>query len=136
VSLVVDAGVATAWYLPHSVSEAASAVLREPEPLIAPALLQLELAAVLLRAVRRGELAARDAVRITEELLPQAVGLVPAPPSIAAVLEVATLHGGSVWDAAYIATALDAGACLVTAYPQQAAAARAAGVREVRLLGG
>lgn len=134
-TLVVDAGVAACWYLPHPLSPAASELLAGGEPLVAPALLQLELAAVLLRATRRGEITTRDAVRVTGELLPRALSLLPDPPPIAAVLEIATLHGGSAWDAAYIATALGAKAGLVTAYPQQAAAARAAGV-SVRLLGG
>jgi predicted nucleic acid-binding protein len=135
VTLVVDASVAVCWYLPQPLSGAATEILRAEEPLVAPWLLQIELAAVLVRAVRRGELASREAVRITDELLPRAVELIPAPPPIAAVLEIAALHGGSVWDAAYIATASTVQASLVTAYPQQAAAARAAGVL-TRLLGG
>jgi predicted nucleic acid-binding protein len=134
VSLVVDASVAICWYLPQPLSGAAAEILRAPEPLVAPGLLQLELASVLLRAVRRGELTAREATLVTEELLPQALGLVPAWPPVGSVLELATLHGGSVYDAVYVATALGLQAGLVTAHPQQAAIARAAGV-EARLLG-
>jgi predicted nucleic acid-binding protein len=133
-TLVVDASVAACWYLPQPLSTAATEILRAEEPLVAPGLLQLELASVLLRAVRRGELTAREAALVTEELLPRAVGLVPAWPPVENVLGLAVLHGGSVYDAVYVVTALGLRAGLVTAHPQQAAIARAAGV-EARLLG-
>jgi predicted nucleic acid-binding protein len=134
VTLVVDASVAVCWYLPQPLSGPATEILRAEEPLVAPGLLQLELASVLLRAVRRGELTAREAALVTEELLPRAIGLVPAWPPVENVLGLATLHGGSVYDAVYVVTALGLRAGLVTAHPQQAAIARAAGV-EARLLG-
>jgi predicted nucleic acid-binding protein len=133
-TLVVDASVAVCWYLPQPLSGAATEILETPEPLVAPGLLQLELASVLLRAVRRGELTAREAMLVTEELLPRAVGLVPVWPPVETVLELATLHGGSVYDAVYVVTARGLQAGLVTAHPQQAAIARAAGV-EARLIG-
>jgi predicted nucleic acid-binding protein len=134
-TLVVDASVAVCWYLPQPLSGAATEILEtSSEPLVAPGLLQLELASVLLRAVRRGELTAREAMLVTEELLPRAIGLVPAWPPVETVLELATLHGGSVYDAVYVITARGLQAGLVTAHPQQAAIARAAGV-EARLLG-
>jgi predicted nucleic acid-binding protein len=133
VTLVVDASVAVCWYLPHPSSERATELLQGAGPLLAPGLLQLELASVLLRAVRRGELTAREAERVTGELLPRAVTLVAAPPPATTVLAIATLHGGTVWDAVYVATAIGHHAALVTAHPPLAALARAAGV-EARLL--
>jgi predicted nucleic acid-binding protein len=133
-SLVVDASVAVCWYLPHPASERATALLRGTGPLIAPAQLQLELASVLLRAVRRGELTAREAERVIGELLPRALTLVPDWPPATAVLATATLHGGTVWDAVYVATAIENHAGLVTAHPPLVATARAAGV-EAHLLG-
>lgn len=133
-TLVVDASVAVCWYLPDPSSERATALLQGAEPLIAPGLLQMEIASVLLRAVRRGELTAREAARVTGELLPRAITLVPDWPPATVVLATATLHGGTVWDAVYVATAISHHASLVTAHPPLVAMARASGV-DARLLG-
>ncbi len=132
-TVVVDASVAVCWYLPHPTSERATALLQGGGRLIAPALLQLELASVFLRMVRRGELTAREAQRVTGDLLPRAVTLVADWPPATAVLATATLHGGTVWDAVYVATAIGHHAGLITAHSPLVAMARAAGV-EARLL--
>lgn len=111
--LVVDASVAALWALPQEHAGLASSVAASDEPLVAPRLLRLEIASPLLRAVRRGELAAGAARRVLETL-PSTVTFAGEPVDEVRAFEIALAHGGSAVDALYMALAERLGARLVT----------------------
>lgn len=125
--LVVDASVAALWSLPQEHADLASSVLGAGLPLLAPRVLRLEIASPLLRAIRRGELAADDARRVLE-LLPSTVTFAEEPADELRAFDIAAAHGGSALDALYIALAQRVGARLITNDQRMHRTAQAAGV--------
>ena len=99
-SLVVDASVAAKWSLPEEHSGAARALLFEQHELIAPDFISIELAQVMLKTVRRDEIARADALsaltRVHELLRVRASSGLVFP-----AFELATSLGTSVYDALY-----------------------------------
>jgi predicted nucleic acid-binding protein len=67
--IVLDASVAAKAYLEEPGSDEAIALLTGREPLLAPELIRVEVAAALLRRFRMGELALEDARRRCEHWL-------------------------------------------------------------------
>jgi predicted nucleic acid-binding protein len=132
--LVVDASVATLWFLPQSHSREARAVLSLPRALIAPALLQLEVGSALLRAVRRHEMLPEIARESVFDVLPEAVELMEVGGLLRQAYALASDYGGSLADAKYIALAKSSGALLITEDAQMHAVASRARV-PARLLG-
>jgi predicted nucleic acid-binding protein len=112
--LVVDASVATLWFYPQARSAEARAVLASGVELVGPPLIRLEVGTALLRAVRRGELAAATARRSALDLLPGAVRLTDREGLLGEAYDVALRHGGSLYDAVYVALARGLSASLVT----------------------
>jgi predicted nucleic acid-binding protein len=98
-------------------------------------LIRLEVGTALLRAVRRGELAAATARRSALDLLPGAVRLTDREGLLGEAYDVALRHGGSLYDAVYVALARGLSASLVTDDAQMRGVALRAGV-PARLLGG
>jgi predicted nucleic acid-binding protein len=125
--IVVDASVVALWSLPQDHAALASSVLGAGVPLLAPALVRLEVASPLLRAVRRGELTA-DAARRVLELLPSTLIFADEPADELRAFEIALTHGGSALDACYVALAQRLGARLVTNDQRMHRTAAAAGV--------
>jgi predicted nucleic acid-binding protein len=118
-TLVVDASVAVKWILPEPEHEQADAILRayqdEKLDLLAPYLLVSEVANVLWKRLRRGELSAGAASRCFEQLLRNCPLLVDSPAVSLAALELAAAHGRTVYDCLYLAWALEQRCDLVTA---------------------
>ncbi|MFP5404778.1 MAG: type II toxin-antitoxin system VapC family toxin [Gammaproteobacteria bacterium] len=54
--IVIDASVATKWFLPEADSEQAAALLQIGEKLFAPELIRIEVASAITRRARLGEL--------------------------------------------------------------------------------
>jgi predicted nucleic acid-binding protein len=133
VILVLDASVAAKWFLPEPLSEEAAHLLEPRYDLVAPDLIRLEVASVLLKALRRGEVGLPEADEALGSLLPAAVRMFPAAERSREALEIARRHGGTVYDAAYIALALAFDAPLITNDAKLAAAAKKTKAR-VRLL--
>ena len=121
--LVIDASVATLWFLPQPRSQEARAVLRTSQALIAPALLQLEVGSALLRAVRRRDMQPELARESVFDVLPEAVELMEMPGLLRQAYALALDHGGSLTDAMYIALARNSGALLITEDAQMHAVA-------------
>ena len=111
---VVDASVAAKWSLPEEHSGAARALLFEQHELIAPDFISIELAQVMLKTARRGEIARADALsaltRVHELLRIRASSGLAFP-----AFELATSLGTSVYDALYLALALREECALITA---------------------
>jgi predicted nucleic acid-binding protein len=112
--LVVDASVAVKWFVEEELSSEARRLLRPDLELVAPDFILTEAANVLLKKVRRGEMPAEvveealDLLNIFA-LLSRSVALVPA------AFTVAKEYGRSVYDALYVAMALQEGCQIVTA---------------------
>jgi predicted nucleic acid-binding protein len=126
--IVVDASVAALWSLPQDHADLARDILESDAQLVAPAILRLEAANPLLRAVRRSEMRAEQARRFLEVLLPQSVQLTHEPADDLQAFEIAQAHGGSVLDAVYVAVARRVGGRLVTNDRQMQRTAAATGV--------
>jgi len=128
VTAVVDASIAAAWLLPEKDSEAAEAViaaLSQRSPV--PSLFWHEARNILVMAERRGRIVAGEAA--------QAMGRLRRLPledtgagSDGVVIALATAHGLTAYDAAYLALARERGLPLATLDQKLAGAARREGV--------
>ncbi len=128
--VVVDASVATMWYLPQTNSEQAIGLLGSGHDLVAPDLIRIEVGNALLRGLRRKELHPEETMKAIRSLLPEAVRLLPtSAEQVEASLEIAVEHGGAVYDAIYIALARTLDAPISTNDMELAATARKANVQ-------
>ena len=114
---VLDTSVAIAWYLPEAFSASArhwqTKVLRDEVTLYVPSLHYLEFANVLRTYVRRGEL---DSVLASDIFdLHLEAPLEPAEPDRRQTLATALEYEATVYDAVYIALALEMEVPLITA---------------------
>jgi predicted nucleic acid-binding protein len=124
--IVIDASVAAMWFLDEADSDNARQLLVRSHDLVAPDLLRLEVASVLLRAIRRKDLGLRDCEQALATVLPGAIRVVPAEGYATDALRLASRHGGALDDAIYVALAQAIRAPLITGDEAQAAIARAA----------
>jgi predicted nucleic acid-binding protein len=131
VRLVVDASAWAGVVTPEAISVAARAALHDAD-LVAPDLLLAETASLLRKEVRRGNIAAADAV-LALAATRRAIGLlVPMPALAEAALDLALRRDHPAYDCFYVALAQREAAPLVTADARLAA--RFAGDAEIRLL--
>ena len=118
-SLVVDASVAVKWILPEDGHE--EAILLQDQyqdekiDLIAPALLAAEVANVLWKRARRGDLTPDDAQRCFQGFLRDSPILTESAAIEASALGLALAHGRPVYDCLYLALALEHRCDLITA---------------------
>lgn len=116
---VVDASVAAQWYFPEEHTEIAESLLEIAKiELVAPDLLQVEIAALLHERIRRGEIDPGTAERILEALGKAPVDLKPAADLAKHALTLMLREGLGLYDAFYVALAMQAGCPLVTADPR------------------
>jgi predicted nucleic acid-binding protein len=128
---VVDASVALAWVLPAEGTEQAlrlreEAVARPAFALLAPSLFWYEVGNVLWRAARQGRMAEDAAMSALDAL--ERFAIETRHVRAAACLELALAQRVSVYEASYIALALDAGCSLWTLDRGLATVARARGL--------
>jgi predicted nucleic acid-binding protein len=126
--VVVDGSVAVLWYVPQALSATATRLVTSGEELTAPSLVELEVASVLLRSVRRGEMAMADVDEVLLDSLPRTLRFRDEPGLARDAVRIATRHGGALYDATYVALAARVGGTLATADAGQARVAEAAGV--------
>ena len=124
--VVLDANVVAGWLLPDE----DALELGADVAFAAPQLLVYELANILIVAVRRGRIDP-DGAREAETLASTLPITYHPPPPMSDLLALATTHGLSAYDAAYLALAKTEAAPLATFDKALAAAARAEGL-EVR----
>ena len=114
---VLDASVLAALYVEDDrteESEAALARIGDDADLHAPDLVVLEVANVLWKRVRRGELRADDAMRAIGDLTASAIRLHPIAIVAPQALSLALVHGFTAYDASYVAVATRVGGIVVT----------------------
>lgn len=114
--VVVDASVVIKWYLPEDHGEAALRLLDSPDELIAPDHLFAETTNAVWKAVRRRALSAEEGFEIVERLDDEVeITLVSCRDLAADAYEIAVAYGRSVYDAMYVALAVDRNTRLITA---------------------
>lgn len=118
-TLVVDASVAVKWILPEEGHEEALRIQEryqdEEIDLIAPHLVIAEIANVLWKRERRGDLNAWTAQHCFRQFLHDAPILLDSEKVSASALGLALAHGRPVYDCLYLAWALEQRCDLVTA---------------------
>ncbi len=117
--IVVDASVAVKWLLPEPGREAAAHLLdlyeSEQVDLIAPTLIQLEVANVLSKRCRQRRLDRAMADTLFAAFQLRAPRLIETPDLLRRSLELSLRHAASFWDCVYLALAIESRADLVTA---------------------
>ena len=136
--IVVDASVAVKWLVPEDGQAAARELLSTGDPLLAPALIRVEVAAAIAGKVRFEEIDLQDgegALRVwLQFLLAGQVTLVPDEADLAGAWQLATELKHPLQDCLYLALALRLRTPLITADKKFAEQARPV-YSEVRLLG-
>jgi predicted nucleic acid-binding protein len=124
-SVLVDASVAVAWFVPEAGSDAALALLRSPRRLIAPDFLLVETANALWKRHRRRELHAADADHAMATLFVLGIQWLPARDVVVQAGRLAREIGHPVYDCLYLALARAHDAPLATLDRRVVLAARA-----------
>ena len=136
--IVVDASVAVKWLVPEAGKAAADELLNDGVPLLAPALIRVEVAAAIARKVRFDEIRFQTGEsalsRWFQLLLNGLVTLVPDEADLADAWRLATELRHPLQDCVYLALALRLRTPLVTADKKFTEKARPV-YSEVRLLG-
>lgn len=112
--LVVDASVAAKWFLDEPHSSEARGIQSLDFDLLAPEFITLEMAHVMTKRIRRGEMSV-DQGRNAVVRLPAMLSLRITTMLIPAALDVAVQFGRSAYDALYVVLALRHGCQFVTA---------------------
>ena len=107
---VVDASVAVKWFLPEAGEAAASELLSMGVPLLAPALVRVEVAAAISRKVRFDEISLQDGEKAfhlwLQSLLDGLVTVVPDDSDLAGAWQLATQLRHPFQDCLYLALAI------------------------------
>jgi predicted nucleic acid-binding protein len=124
---VIDASVAALWYFPEALTPHADALLAGSCELLAPDTLHLEIAGLVLRRVRLGEIDEEAARAVLAELRQVPFEWTPVAALVPAALNLALRADLALSDSVYLALALKADCPHVTADRPLYDAARAAG---------
>jgi predicted nucleic acid-binding protein len=112
---VVDASVAAKWYFQEEHSDRADALLEQDGEILAPGLLPIEIATLVWKRARRGEISESIADRIVAALRQVPLEIRPTAELLTAALPLALHRGLTLHDAFYAALAIKSGCPLVTA---------------------
>jgi predicted nucleic acid-binding protein len=110
---VVDANVVVKWAVHEDLWQQADTLRHGSNELLAPNLLLVEALNALTQKLRRGEVV-EDIVRSAYVMLLDELVLYPTPPLISAALKVSIDLGINMYDATYVALAIEQGCQLVT----------------------
>lgn len=114
-ALVLDASIAIKWYFPEIHSDAALALISTKTRWIVPDLFYAEVGNVLWKKVDRGEATIAVALDAMESLLSLDIDVREAKPLVKPALQIAHRFRCTVYDALYLATAIEEGCPFVTA---------------------
>lgn len=131
--MIVDANLATYWYVPSPFSAAAAAYMTRDD-LIAPQILLPEAASALLKYLRAGQISETN-VHTAVDRIPRIVGeLVSDSDLTPRALRLSITHNHKIYDCLYLALALERQKPLATADRRLAALARSLSI-ETELIG-
>ncbi len=132
-TLVIDASVAIKWFAPEPLHESARQLLESSDQRVAPDWLLIEVANVLWKQQRRGNIKSAEASRILT-LLPQLLTFQASRDLVAVASDIAIALDHPVYDCLYLALTENIGGQLVTADRELATKASEAGY-DCRFLG-
>jgi predicted nucleic acid-binding protein len=112
---VVDASIVIKWYVPESNYEAAREIRTAETALAAPDLLFAEVANILWKLVRRGEMTSSRAMEIIEEVAAAPFITISNQSLAQDALDLAIATGLTSYDASYVALAIRIDKILITA---------------------
>jgi predicted nucleic acid-binding protein len=112
---VVDASVAAKWFLSEEHSERCQKLLSANCQLLAPDLIWSEVGNVFWKRFRRGELVAEEAIDLIADFVRMPFEIVPSQNLLDLAARIALFMDITVYDALYVALALDRGCEMVTA---------------------
>lgn len=112
--VVLDASAAIKWYAAEPESEWALALLQDGSEFVAPDILPLEIASVLLRKERRGDLRGGTAAAALLDLDQVGCDLVSHAPLLKRATALSEKHRLGILDCLYLVVARDSGLPLVT----------------------
>lgn len=112
---VIDASVAAKWYFQEELSDRADALLEQENEILAPGLLAVEIATLVWKRARRGEITEAVGDRIVAALREVPFQIRPTVELVTAALPLALHRGLTLHDAFYVALAVKSGSPLVTA---------------------
>lgn len=116
-TLVVDASVVVKWFIPEADSEAALRLRNGGERFIAPDHVFAEVANAIWKSVRRGDLTIDDGRAVVKqvEIGSVAIKTVPCRDLATAAFEIAVAYDRTIYDAMYVALAMQSNTRLITA---------------------
>jgi predicted nucleic acid-binding protein len=112
---VLDASVVAAAFFPEKGTEAAKSLLLSAADLLAPDLIWAELANVVWKRCRRGEISEQQAVELLGDILELPLEITPSERLVGPALDLALRTGRTVYDCLYVALALWERTVLVSA---------------------
>ncbi len=112
---VVDASVALKWLVPEEHAEQALTLNSPANNLAAPDLLFVEMANVVWKKCRRGEISSDEAERLVAVAMRAPVRTLDSASLLPAAMRLALAHNCTVYDSLYVALALREQCPLVTA---------------------
>lgn len=114
-AVIIDASVAAKLLFQEPETPAAERLFRTASARrLAPDLLPIELASVVRKRRRKGELTRDDAIATFELIASLPIELVPCDPLLPAAFEIALSLDRTVYDALYVAAAIAEGGVMVT----------------------
>ncbi len=111
---VVDSSVVIKWFTPEALSAEAKRVRAGGDPLHAPGFLDVEVAAIAWKKVRKGVITRADADFILTELPAPGVTRHSTRPLVTPAFDLANQTGRTVYDCLYLALAVQLGGVMVT----------------------
>lgn len=112
---IVDSSVAIKWYVPEPLTAQAVGLQTCGSPLHAPDFIEVELAAIAWKKVRREGLARADAAFIVAQVPALPLTRHPTGPLVAPAFDLADRTDRTVYDCLYLALAVQLGGIMVTA---------------------
>ena len=113
--LVVDASVAVKWYVPEVLAAEAARVRAGPGPMRAPEFLDPEVANILWKKVRKGDITRAQADAALAHLAAAPIPRTPDAGLVAPAFDLAVQTGRTVYDCLYLALAVRLNGRMVTA---------------------
>ena len=113
--LVVDASVAVKWYVTEPLTAEALRVLNGTDPLHAPDFLDPEVANILWKKVRKGDITRARADAILADLASAPIARTPDAGLVGPAFDLAVQTGRTVYDCLYLALAVRLNGRMVTA---------------------
>ena len=128
-SIVVDASIAVQWFSEEPGTSEAIRIRTVDSVLVAPDIMPIEVANACWKKVRRGDMPAEDAAPAIANLLSFGLELVPSLALLPRGIRLAVELRHPVYDALYLALAVERGARLATADARLRRGAELAGIR-------